>query len=486
MPRSTKEWTSGAHRSGRRRSVASAPRAGKGRECYEGMADSDRRDARVTEGASAGPERTRIAPCGAGHIRPCSTRSPADPLTMHIFSCDVEEHFHVSAFERTVAPAPTGRLSPPRADASTDLLLELLARHGATGTFFVVGWLADRNPELVRRIAAAGHEIATHSWWHRRVPTITREEFREDVARTQARLEEITGRPVRGFRAPSFSILPGMEWAFDVLLETGHTWDSSVSSHSAPRLRLARRPDRPLYDRPAGGPVARDSAGHARPPRDANPRGRRRLPAAVPDRRRPARPPRARRPGRGRDVLHPSVGGRSRPAAAPLLRAHAHPPLSRARSHARPAGTTAATSSGSLPSRIATPHDRGHPLQRGAAEWDAFARRQAGFTHFHLHGWKRVMEQALGHETIYLAARGESGALAGILPLVRVRSAGLRALSGVDAVRELRRPARRRCGGRGPSRRTRSSWRNAGGVKAARTPECAGTAARPCRCRTGR
>ena len=140
---------------------------------------------------------------------------------------DVEEHFHVNAFEPFIDRANWDH-QPSRVDASTNLLLDLLARHGATGTFFVVGWLADRRPALVRRIAGAGHEIASHSWWHRRVPTLTPAEFREDVARTKARLEEIVGRPVLGFRAPSFSILPGMEWAFDILIETGHTYDSSV------------------------------------------------------------------------------------------------------------------------------------------------------------------------------------------------------------------------------------------------------------------
>jgi peptidoglycan/xylan/chitin deacetylase (PgdA/CDA1 family) len=237
---------------------------------------------------------------------------------MHIFSCDVEE-FHVSARAHRGAGI-VGFPSPRR--TSTDVLLDLLARHGAKGTFFVVGWLADRNPALVRRIAAAGHEIASHSWWHRRIPTITWEEFRDDVTRTRARLEEITGRPVLGFRAPSFSILPGMEWAFDVLLETGHTWDRGLP-HSAAGIRLARRPDHPLHDRAAGRPVARDSAGHDVLVRDANSRGRWRLPPAAAAGPGPARPPRAHCPWRGRDVLHPSLGGGSGPTPAPLLLAHA-------------------------------------------------------------------------------------------------------------------------------------------------------------------
>jgi polysaccharide deacetylase family protein (PEP-CTERM system associated) len=165
---------------------------------------------------------------------------------------DVEEHFHVSAFEPYIDRADWER-QPSRVEANTDRLLDLLARHGATGTFFIVGWLADRKPELVRRIAAAGHEIASHSWWHRRVPTLTPAEFREDVSRTKARLEEISGQPVRGFRAPSFSILPGMEWAFDILLETGHTYDSSVFPIRRPGYGWPDAPTAP-YDivRPAG------------------------------------------------------------------------------------------------------------------------------------------------------------------------------------------------------------------------------------------
>ena len=165
---------------------------------------------------------------------------------------DVEEHFHVNAFEPYVARADWER-QPSRVDASTDILLDLLARHGASGTFFVVGWLADRKPALVRRIAAAGHEIASHSWWHRRVPMLSPAEFREDVAQTKARLEDITGRPVLGFRAPSFSILPGMEWAFDILLETGYTYDSSVFPIRRPGYGWPGAPATP-YDivRPGG------------------------------------------------------------------------------------------------------------------------------------------------------------------------------------------------------------------------------------------
>lgn len=165
---------------------------------------------------------------------------------------DVEEHFHVNAFERFIDRADWAS-QPSRAEASTEVLLDLLARHGATGTFFVVGWLADRKPGLVRRIAEAGHEIASHSWWHRRVTTLTPAEFRADVVQAKARLEEISGRAVHGFRAPSFSIVPGTEWAFDILLETGHTYDSSVFPIRRPGYGWPGAPTVP-YDivRPSG------------------------------------------------------------------------------------------------------------------------------------------------------------------------------------------------------------------------------------------
>lgn len=170
----------------------------------------------------------------------------------HHFTVDVEEHFHVSAFEPFI-DRDDWASQPSRAEASTDVLLDLLARHGATGTFFVVGWLADRKPGLVRRIAEAGHEIASHSWWHRRVTTLTPAEFREDVTRAKSRLEEISGRAVRGFRAPSFSIVPDTEWAFDILLETGHTYDSSVFPIRRPGYGWPGAPTVP-YDivRPSG------------------------------------------------------------------------------------------------------------------------------------------------------------------------------------------------------------------------------------------
>ncbi|HEX5385592.1 MAG TPA: XrtA system polysaccharide deacetylase [Gemmatimonadales bacterium] len=150
-----------------------------------------------------------------------------DAAAAHVFSVDVEEYFQVLAFERAV-PRRAWESLPSRVEASVDTLLELLARHGASATFFTVGWVAERKPALIRRIAAAGHGIAAHSWWHRRVTSLAPGEFLEDVRRCRTVLEDIAGVPVVGFRAPSFSIVPGAEWAFDALIEAGYRYDSSI------------------------------------------------------------------------------------------------------------------------------------------------------------------------------------------------------------------------------------------------------------------
>jgi polysaccharide deacetylase family protein (PEP-CTERM system associated) len=162
----------------------------------------------------------------------------------HLFSCDVEEYFQVSAFDAVVR-RDSWDSRPSRVEPSTDLLLALLEQLGAHGTFFTLGWVARKHPDLVRRIARGGHEIASHGWWHRRVTTLTPEEFREEVRSSRRILEDVSGSPVRGFRAPSFSIVPGLEWAFDVLLEEGYRYDSS--------LFPIRRPD---YGYPGAPPFA--------------------------------------------------------------------------------------------------------------------------------------------------------------------------------------------------------------------------------------
>jgi polysaccharide deacetylase family protein (PEP-CTERM system associated) len=104
----------------------------------------------------------------------------------------------------------------------------MLNDRAALGTFFVLGWVADRHPHVVRRIAEAGHEVASHGWWHYRVTSLEPEEFREDIRASKSLLEDICGKPVTGYRAPSFSITPDSQFAFDVLLEEGYLYDSSI------------------------------------------------------------------------------------------------------------------------------------------------------------------------------------------------------------------------------------------------------------------
>jgi polysaccharide deacetylase family protein (PEP-CTERM system associated) len=148
----------------------------------------------------------------------------------HILTVDVEEYFQVGAFDRVIARSDWHRW-PSRAEATIDRMIDLFARHGVHSTCFVLGWLAERYPRLVRRLAAAGHEIASHGWHHQSVTSLTPEAFRSDVRRSRHLLQQITGERVLGYRAPNFSIVPGSEWAFDVLIEEGYEYDSSLFIH---------------------------------------------------------------------------------------------------------------------------------------------------------------------------------------------------------------------------------------------------------------
>ena len=148
-------------------------------------------------------------------------------MAAHHFTVDVEEYFQVSALAPHVRRADWDRLVS-RVEDSVARLLDLLARYEARATFFVLGWVGERHPEMVKRIARAGHEIASHGWDHARVTELGPPEFRDSVRRTKGLLEDLTGCLVLGYRAPSFSIVPGREWALDILIEEGHRYDSSL------------------------------------------------------------------------------------------------------------------------------------------------------------------------------------------------------------------------------------------------------------------
>ena len=148
-------------------------------------------------------------------------------MVAHHFTVDVEEYFQVAALE-SVVPRNEWAQRGSRLAPSLHLLLDLLAEVQVRGTFFVLGWIADRHPALVRSIADAGHEIGSHGWDHRRVTDQAPDQFRDSVRWSRDVLEQLTGRPVTGFRAPSFSIVPGHEWALDILIEEGYRFDSSL------------------------------------------------------------------------------------------------------------------------------------------------------------------------------------------------------------------------------------------------------------------
>ena len=146
--------------------------------------------------------------------------------TPHFFTVDVEDYFQVGAFERLI-PRSTWDQYACRVERNVDVLLGLLEGAKATATFFTLGWIAERYPEMVRRIARGGHEIASHGATHRRVNLLSPAEFRDEIRTSKATLEDACGTVVTGFRAPNFSILPGFEWAFETLLEEGYEYDSS-------------------------------------------------------------------------------------------------------------------------------------------------------------------------------------------------------------------------------------------------------------------
>ena len=145
----------------------------------------------------------------------------------HHFTVDVEEYFHATALAQFL-PFERWDEVPRRSPELMRVLLDLLDARAVKGTFFVLGWLAEREPGMVREIAERGHEIASHGWGHRKVTDLTEEAFRQDVRRTRHLLRELTDQPILGYRAPSFSIVPGVEWAMDVLLEEGYRYDSST------------------------------------------------------------------------------------------------------------------------------------------------------------------------------------------------------------------------------------------------------------------
>jgi polysaccharide deacetylase family protein (PEP-CTERM system associated) len=160
-----------------------------------------------------------------------SSREPdSTPVKRGVVDCisvDLEDYFQVEAFASNI-PRTRWPLYPARVRQNTERALELLARNACHATFFVLGWVAEREPDLIRAVASQGHELACHSHLHRPLYTITPSEFRRDVGRSRCAIEDAAGVKVVGFRAPTFSITEKTLWALDILAEEGFEYDSSI------------------------------------------------------------------------------------------------------------------------------------------------------------------------------------------------------------------------------------------------------------------
>ncbi len=146
---------------------------------------------------------------------------------VNAMTVDVEDYFQVSAFEKHIRREDWER-KVCRVESNMERILDLFSESGIKATFFVLGWIAERYPQIVNRIAEEGHELASHGWSHVRVIEQNSREFQEDVTRTKNLLEDLSGMQVRGYRAASYSIGADNLWALDVLRETGHQYSSSI------------------------------------------------------------------------------------------------------------------------------------------------------------------------------------------------------------------------------------------------------------------
>jgi polysaccharide deacetylase family protein (PEP-CTERM system associated) len=167
---------------------------------------------------------------------------------------DLEDYYHVTAFRDSISPE-LWISQPSRAERNTLLLLDLLDEVGCKATFFTLGSLAERHPHVVRQVAERGHEIACHSLRHRIVFEMTPDEFREDTRQAKRLIEDCSGAPVKGYRAPSFSITKNSLWALEILAELGFTYDSSIFPVSHPSYGLPGFSRDPRRIETSSGPI---------------------------------------------------------------------------------------------------------------------------------------------------------------------------------------------------------------------------------------
>lgn len=178
-----------------------------------------------------------------------ATSTQVNLRPMHAMSVDVEEYFQVGAFEHCVKREDWVN-HESRIVQSTDRILDLFASKGVKATFFTLGYVAKNHPDLIKRIVAGGHELASHGFYHQRVTDLSRGEFLNDISSTKALLEDIGGQEILGYRAPSFSICEKTQWAFEVLQETGHRYSSSTYPVIHDHYGTPNWPDEPYEPAP--------------------------------------------------------------------------------------------------------------------------------------------------------------------------------------------------------------------------------------------
>ena len=178
----------------------------------------------------------------------------SESAIVNAMTVDVEDYFQVSAFDNVVSRARWDTFES-RVSDNTDRLLELFNRANVRSTFFVLGWVAERFPALVRRIADLGHEVASHGYNHQLVYTLTPRQFRDDVRASKAVIEDAAGVRVVGYRAPSYSVIESSLWALDVLIEEGFVYDSSIFPIHHDRYGIPDSPRHPYVLWRDGGSI---------------------------------------------------------------------------------------------------------------------------------------------------------------------------------------------------------------------------------------
>jgi polysaccharide deacetylase family protein (PEP-CTERM system associated) len=167
-------------------------------------------------------------------------------MITNALTVDVEDYFHVSAFANSINPRDWDNI-PLRVVDNTQRLLQLFADSKVTATFFVLGWLAERAPDLVRDISGEGHEVACHGYSHQLVYNQSPEKFREETLRSKGLLEDLIQKPVLGYRAASYSITERSRWALDILVEAGFSYDSSIFPVRHDRYGIPGSPEYPYH-----------------------------------------------------------------------------------------------------------------------------------------------------------------------------------------------------------------------------------------------